>query len=147
MPKMSEWQNYGGIYVADNSSAEPIVDGTPRRITAFDTVMPTSAQVTSDIINNLVKISDAGDYDVMALITLAGGGGTVWEFEIYVNANPTGYKFGRETSGGSDTGSGGMGGFLTLAANDEISVSQKRISGSSSSLTIVDSQLKLLRLV
>ncbi len=146
MPKMSEWQNYGGIYVADNSSAEPIVDGTPRRITAFDTAMPTSAQVTSDIINNLVKISDAGDYDAAVLITLAGGSST-WEFEIYVNAVPSGYKFRRKTAGGQDTGSGGMGGFLTLAVNDEVSVSQKRITGSSSSLTIIDAQLKLLRLV
>lgn len=147
MPKMSKWQNYGGIFVSDNSAAEAIVDATPRRITAFDSTMPTSAQATSDIIDNLIKVTDAGDYDMLGILTLAGGGGTVFEFEVYINAAPTGYKFSRETSGGSDTGSGGMGGILTLAANDEVSIAQRRISGSSTSLTIVNAQLFLKRLV
>lgn len=146
MPKMSEWQNYGGLSVNNNGAAEPVVDGTPRRITAYDTAMPTSAQVTSDTLNNLIKVSDAGDYNVETVISFSGSQNKNYEFELYVNAGATGFKVQRKIGNVSDVGGVGIVGILSLAINDEVSITQRSLDGGTA-VTIINSQIKLSRLV
>lgn len=147
MPKMSEWQNYGGLSVTDNSGAEPVVDATPRKVTAFDTAMPTSAQVTSDpTIDDSIQISDAGDYTVLASFSFIGTQNKIYEFELYNNGAPTGYKVQRKIGTASDAAAAGISGILTMVANGKLTLMQSALNGGTA-LTMVNAQMKLSRLV
>lgn len=143
--KISEWQNYGGLSVADNTTAETTTDATARKLAAWDTTMPTSAQATSSTSTNDVSVSDAGDYLINAQISFSGSLSKQFEIEIYKEGIATGLKLDRKLGTGGDVGSASVCGILTLAANDSIALYHKSTDGGSS-FTMANGQLTVTRL-
>jgi hypothetical protein len=144
--KISEWQNYGGLSVEDNSSAEATTDATPRKIAAFDAAMPTSAKATSSTATNDITVTDAGDYLVVGQVSFSGTLSKLFVIEIYKEGVATNLKCLRKLGTGGDEGSASVTGILTLASGDSVSLYHSSTDGGST-FTATDGQLALIRLV
>lgn len=81
--KMSEWQNCGTVGVAINTVAEPVVDDTFRKLTVFDESSGLN-NVTADLANNNMTITDAGTYEVSMFVKFDGSSKN-FEFSIFVD--------------------------------------------------------------
>jgi len=144
MPSMKQWNNYGGLHVTSNVTAEPTVDATPRKIVAWGATCPSGDRASSSTSTNDVTITDAGDYNISAQLSFSASLSKTFEVEVYIDGSPTGYKAIRKMGTGGDIGSVSIEGLHTLSANAVISLYQSSIDGGSV-MTIKDAQLTVSR--
>jgi len=124
MPQINTWNNYGGLYVEDNSTAEASSTSTPALLACFDTAMPTGSEATSSTSGNTITVTDAGDYSVSLQISFSGGSSDTYFVEIYVDGVGTDIKVERKLGTGGDTGSASLHGIVSVGAGEAISLYQ-----------------------
>ena len=140
MPQIATWNNYGGLYVEDGSTAETTVDATPRIVEAFTTAMSTGSEATSSTTAGTVTITDAGDYRVDTQFSFSGSLSKTYEVEVYVDGVGTGIKCERLLGTGGDVGSASVSGIVSLTAGQVVSLYQSSTDGGTT-ITISNAQL------
>jgi len=135
---------YSGLSVANNSTAQTGITGTPVLLTAFDTVLPES-NVTGDHSANTLTVDAGvatGDYLIAASFSFSGTNNGTFTFELFKNNVAAGIKMDRKLGTGGDVGSSGFNGLVNLAASDVLDV---RVSGDAASVTVTNAQIVLTK--
>jgi len=145
MPSMKTWNNYGGLYVEDGSTAEDTTDATPRKIAGFTTAMPNGDNSTISTSTDDISVVGAGDYLVTSQISFSGSLSKTFIVEIYVEGVATDIKCERKLGTGGDVGSASVCGIVTLAANDSVSLYHSSTDGGLT-FTLQNGQFTLTRL-
>jgi len=140
MANFNDWNNYGGLYVEDNSTAETTTDATPRKIGAFTTVMPSSSSCTPSATTNDITVTDAGDYVIEGTLSFSGTLSKTFEVEIYKDTTASGIKLQRKLGTGGDVGSASVKGIVTLTAGQAVSLYHSSTDGGTA-FTLVNGSL------
>jgi hypothetical protein len=135
---------YGVLNVNDASTAETLVDATPRQVTAW-TIDGLNHNTTPDNTSDDITINLAGDYSVCVSISFSGTSSKTFRLEIYKNGSGTGFACKRKLGTGGDVGDVSFKGIIALAATDTIEVYQWSTDGGTA-LTISDAQLLVERI-
>ena len=141
--EVSTFDNYGGLYVTGNTTAESSTTSTPAKIAAWDTAMPAGANATVSTSNNNITVTHAGDYFIAGHLSFSGTNGDTINVEIYKDSTATGLKLER-TLGNNSVGAASVAGIVTLTAGQAISLYQ--YSDSTNAITITDAQLSVIGL-
>ena len=141
----TEWNNYGGLRVTGNSTAETTTDATPRKIAAFDTALPASPLATVSAVNKSVTVTDAGDYLFLAQLSFSGTLSKTFVVEAYIDTTASNLQCTRKLGTGGDIGSASLCGILTLAAGEAVSLYHSSTDGGTA-FTAVDAQFAINRL-
>ncbi len=112
---------YGAIYLHGGSTAQTSISATPAKVTGFAS-NGISSGTTPDHANDKITILTAGDYLVAGAVSFSGTLSKTFFVEIYKNSTGTEYAFERKLGTGGDVGAAPVGGLITLAVNDEISL-------------------------
>lgn len=129
MADFNDWNNYGGLYVEDGSTAETTTDATPRKIAAFTTVMPSSSTCTPSTTTDDITVTDAGDYLIEGSLSFSGTLSKTFVIEIYADAVATNIKLERKLGTGGDVGAAPVRGIVTLTAGQAVSLYQSSTDG------------------
>ena len=142
MADFNVWNNYGGLYVEDGSTAETTTDATPRKIGGFTTVMPSSSTCTPSATTDDITITDAGDYMVEGTLSFSGTLSKTFVVEIYKDAVASNIKFIRTLGTGGDVGSASVSGIITLTAGQAVSLYHSSTDGGTT-FTLVNGTLTI----
>ena len=146
MADFNTWNNYGGLHVEDNVTAEAGgSSATPAKILAWAVVMPSSSTCTPSISTDDITITDAGDYLVTAQCSFSGSNDDTYDIEIYKDAVATNLKCRRVINSAGDIGSASITGIITLTAGQAISLYQSTSTGGTA-FTLRDAQLTVTKL-
>ena len=139
--------NNGGIYgvmsVQTGVTGEATVDGTPRKIAAFNT-NGVSNGVTVDNTSDDITCTTTGTYLINASVSFSGSNSATYDIELYKNAAATGFAFQRKLGTGGDVGNSTITGIVNCAADtDTFSLYQ---SSDGSAMTVTEAQLTVHRI-
>jgi hypothetical protein len=132
------------MYVQDNSTAEPTVDGTPRKMVG-PPAGGDATGMTADAENSQFVITKAGDYGINFGISFSGTANKTFIVAIYKNTTNTGFQLKRKMGAGGDVGVAVITGQVTCEVDDTLSLYQWSTDGGTS-LTVTDGQLVVERL-
>ncbi len=137
---------YGVMSVQAGSSGEATVDGTPRKIAAWNTDgVELNVTVDSTTGNDITIDAGAnGVYHVMAKVSFTGSAAKTFQLEIFKNGAATGFAVDRKMGSGGDVGSAMVCALVTLVATDTIEVYQSSSDGASA-MTVTEAQLIIHR--
>ena len=138
MPKMSEWKHCGTMACIQNAVAETTVDATFRKIEAFNVILGVNG-LDINITTNQITIAKTGTYQFIGTTKFEGSNKN-FEFQMFVNGNPSGIIASDRLSG--DTV---MSATPTFQAGDIIDARQRSTDGGIA-LTIETMTLTLERL-
>ena len=116
---------YGGIYSQESDAVALSTIGTTRKVFAGFSADAPANVVTPDFSSNTLTVSTAGDYKVCfyaSISTVAAGDAGQYKFIVNVNGTATRLEVMHDFSGASDLASLSVGGVLTLAASDVVTV-------------------------
>lgn len=124
-------QAYGGMVLNDGTGSVEInsIGTTAQKITSFTANMPYSGVIPDYATDSDLTVPYAGDYAVKisaCLATVAAGDAGDYTIRFRVNgaepSSPSNIGLQRTFSGSGDLGSMGTMGFVTLAANDVLTI-------------------------
>jgi hypothetical protein len=137
MGKFSDYKAIGCIGTCNNTTPEPVVDGTFRKVAAFDTItIARNCSASTD--DNEFTGLPVGDYAIDMTVR-ADGSNKIFVFAVFVNDTET-------LLAPSDKGEGHitMTAGMWLPANAKIDLRQKSTDGGTA-LTIHSMSLRLIR--
>jgi hypothetical protein len=136
---------YGGVYVADGSTAQTGIDTTPTKMTGWATNTD-SAGTTPDQANNQITVGTDGVYLVWASVGFSGSVNTTFLGHLRVNDVESYAGFHRKLSAGGDVGSASFVSLNSLNADDVLSIYVESDAGGGASMTPVDAQFIVFRI-
>jgi hypothetical protein len=136
-------KQYGLLYLSGGSTAQSSLDTTPALLTGFDVAGPT-AGATASVADSRITVAEPGIYRVDFAISFTSASvSTLFNFEVYVNGDATGYIASRDTDTGGVEAPAVLSALLDLDADDYVEVYVYSGSGSGLSVTPVNMQLRL----
>lgn len=135
---------YGGIYIADGSTAQTGIDTTPTKMTGW-TTNAISAGTTPDQANNEIVVGTDGVYVVFMTMSFSGSVNTTFEGHLRINDDESYAGLHRKLSAGGDVGSAPLIGLVLLSEDDELSIYIESDAGGGASMTPVDAQFIVFR--
>ncbi len=141
----ANWIRASGVMSAQaTSSAEATTDGTPRKITAWNTDGLETNMTVDSTTGNDITADVAGEFHIMTKISFSGTASKTFQVEIYVNGSATGFASDRKLGAGGDVGSAMACGLVDLSATDRIQVYHSSSDGGSA-FTVTEAQLVAYR--
>lgn len=137
---------YGEIYVADGSTAQTSIGTTPAKITGF-AANGLSEGTTPDHTSDQITVGSDGVYHISFNCSWTGTTNAVYELHGRLNGAEQGnLGIHRKIGTGTDVGSAGFQGFLTLSASDIITVYvESGNGGGTDTFTPVDMNLTVTK--
>jgi hypothetical protein len=134
---------YAIMSVQAGSVGESTVDGTPRKIAAWNTNGLANDAVPDQAGDDITAATD-GIYHVDLCVSFSGTASKTYQLEIYRNGLSTGFAFDRKLGTGGDVGSGSCHAILILDATDTVEVYQSSSDGGTA-MTVTEAQLSITR--
>lgn len=136
---------YGGIRVADGSTAQSGITTTPELFTGF-AANGLSSDMTADHTADSITVGTDGIYFVYFQVSYSGTGNAVVEFHLRVDAVEQAVGTHRKVAAGGDTASASFGDFLSLSAAEVVTVYVQTDQGGGAAITAIDATLLALKI-
>jgi hypothetical protein len=134
---------YGIMSVQANVTGEATVDGTPRKVAAWNTDGLSNGMTADSTTGDDLTCDTAGTYIVTFNASFSGTNSSVVTLEIYKNGSATGFALTRTLNAAGAVGAAGINGIVNCAATDTIEVYQ---SSTGSALTVEEGQMSAYRI-
>lgn len=135
---------YGSILVADGGVAQAGINGTPVKLTGFDT-NGISLNTTPDHTDDSITIIQTGIYDIAGQFSFTGGANIEFHIHLRIDGAEQDEGTHRKLSG-QDVGSCSFVAQKSLTAGEVLTAFVENVTGGAVSLTLVDAQLRCTRI-
>jgi len=134
-------EGYGGLYIANGSTAQGSLTGTPVKFALWSANLP-AQNMTPVFGSNDIYVDKAGVYKAAFHLAFTGTTNGQFDFELYVDGVATGLIAERKLGTGTDVGSCSFSGLVTIP-NDGAYVDVRVAATTGTSITAVHAQLVL----